>query len=90
MRWCPIWLAVGAYGLLQGAACNVLESHSCSEIGCAGGVSIGITHSGAWPPGTYQLAITLDDVSGDCDLAIPDDLSIRSSVASYSCLDGLD
>ena len=40
MRWFRIWLVAGACALLQGAACNVLESHSCTEIGCANGVGV--------------------------------------------------
>ncbi len=90
MRGFRIWLVAGACALLQGAACNVLESHSCTEIGCANGVGLSILPAGgSWPAGAYQLDLGLDDLAGTCDFSVPEDLPAGGSATSFTCIEGV-
>jgi hypothetical protein len=59
---------------LGAAACNQL-GEDCTDIGCASGVMFDILpEDGAWQPGAYALAVTLDDAAYDCEFQLPDDL----------------
>lgn len=90
MQWFRSWVVVGACAVLNGAACN-LGSHSCTEIGCAGGVFVRVTpQGGIWQPGTYALELSLDDDRSECEISIPDDLPARGAVTSVPCGEGID
>jgi hypothetical protein len=89
MRRFRLWVAVGVCGLLAGAACNGLESHECTEIGCGDGVGVNILPvGGIWSAGAYRLELSLDDLSGSCDFSVPEDLPDPRSATSLTCLDG--
>jgi hypothetical protein len=60
--------------LFGAAACNDL-GHECTEIGCASGVMFDILpDDGHWEPGSYALAVTLDDSAYSCEFQLPEDL----------------
>jgi hypothetical protein len=60
--------------LLGAVACSD-DAHECTAIGCASGVMFDVLpDEGRWQPGSYALAVTLDDSAYACEFQLPEDL----------------
>jgi hypothetical protein len=83
MRWLASWAALGAYALVNAAACS---SQQCTEIGCSSGVELRVAPEGnVWQRGSYSVQVSLDGDTSTCDFSIPEDLPERGSVTSLEC-----
>ncbi|HEX2880085.1 MAG TPA: hypothetical protein VHO25_11200 [Polyangiaceae bacterium] len=87
MKWSKSGLLVlAASTSFNSAGCEF--GTSCTELGCSDNVSVRVTpRDQAWQEGEYQLALTLDDLTGTCNFTLPDDLPPRGSSSSIPCLD---
>lgn len=82
------WVVGVAALLLNGTACDL--GHSCTEIGCASGVSVTLAQgSGAWSEGEYALEVMLDDEKAPCAFAVPGDVPAPGSSTDLDCGTGI-
>lgn len=80
---------VVGFGLLLTFLGSCIESHSCTEIGCADAAGVIIrTESGEWPAGVYTLDVSFDSQVYVCSFTMPDDLpEMAGQGAALDCDD---
>jgi hypothetical protein len=80
---------VACLAVLVSLVVSCVESHSCTEIGCADQASITLrTQSGAWEAGEYALRIAFDGGEHACSFTIPDALPSGGNVGEIDCTPG--
>jgi hypothetical protein len=69
------WLALGS--LVLSAACGHPQTQRdplprpCTEIGCMNGLVLALEPSAGWPPGRYELELSLDGRAATCTGELP-------------------
>jgi len=88
------WTLVAALGVCSlGWACeDELGSHSCTDVGCVGGISLRIQSDDAWPAGSYRLVLEQPGWARECEFELPleERSDGRTAAAELRCTPALE